>query len=274
MVRRYEMDWSSIWIFNWFNVQSTFILLTCDFEIIFSHHSVRRSFSDVTPKRVSRWCYLKKLWIDPTDIRCHRTGVTIKHDRIKIHFKNTCEVASAIRDMRYTKAINYLSDVIKHKRAVPFRRFNLGVGRTSQAKEWKTSQARWPVKSCSALLKILLSAKSSFSAKSLDENELFIQRIVVNNARSYIRRNYRAHGRLQCMCALIVGVLFGKCLTSLFLFLQRFSTTLVQSTWSSERRNQKSPRLILKPPLKNPNPSKLPKSEKVSLLLKHIRVVV
>ena len=42
--------------------------------------------------------------------------------------------------MKLTKAYAYLSDVKDHKRVIPFRRFSGGVGRASQAKEFKATQ--------------------------------------------------------------------------------------------------------------------------------------
>jgi large subunit ribosomal protein L17e len=42
--------------------------------------------------------------------------------------------------MKLTKAYAYLSDVKEHQRAIPFRRFSGGVGRTGQAKEFKATQ--------------------------------------------------------------------------------------------------------------------------------------
>lgn len=42
--------------------------------------------------------------------------------------------------MRLTKAYAYLGDVKDHKRVIPFRRFAGGVGRASQAKEFKATQ--------------------------------------------------------------------------------------------------------------------------------------
>jgi len=42
--------------------------------------------------------------------------------------------------MKLNKAYSYLSDVKEHKRVIPFRRFAGGVGRTGQAKEFKTTQ--------------------------------------------------------------------------------------------------------------------------------------
>ena len=42
--------------------------------------------------------------------------------------------------MKLTKAYAYLADVKDHKRVIPFRRFSGGVGRASQAKEFKATQ--------------------------------------------------------------------------------------------------------------------------------------
>lgn len=42
--------------------------------------------------------------------------------------------------MKLSKAYAYLGDVKDHKRVIPFRRFAGGVGRASQAKEFKATQ--------------------------------------------------------------------------------------------------------------------------------------
>lgn len=57
-----------------------------------------------------------------------------------MHFKNTHETAVALQGMPVAKALRYLEDVQEHKQCVPFRRFNGGVGRTAQAKAFKTTQ--------------------------------------------------------------------------------------------------------------------------------------
>ena len=49
-----------------------------------------------------------------------------------MHFKNSRETAMALKGRELVKAKKYLEDVIDHKRAVPFRRFCGGVGRTAQ----------------------------------------------------------------------------------------------------------------------------------------------
>lgn len=46
----------------------------------------------------------------------------------------------SITGLKLTKAYSYLSDVKDHKQIVPFRRFAGGVGRASQAKQFKATQ--------------------------------------------------------------------------------------------------------------------------------------
>lgn len=50
------------------------------------------------------------------------------------------ETAAVLSGMKLSKAYTYLADVQEHKQCVPFRRFNGGVGRTAQAKAFKTTQ--------------------------------------------------------------------------------------------------------------------------------------
>jgi len=59
---------------------------------------------------------------------------------LRVHFKNTRETAQAIKGLHIRKATQYLKDVIDKKRCVPFRRFNGGVGRCAQAKQFKATQ--------------------------------------------------------------------------------------------------------------------------------------
>lgn len=73
------------------------------------------------------------------------------------------QAAFALRKMDLNKAKKYLEDVLGHKRAIPFRRYNGGVGRTAQAKNEgnPSGQGRWPVKSCEFLLNLLKNAESN-----------------------------------------------------------------------------------------------------------------
>ncbi|RUS18978.1 hypothetical protein BC937DRAFT_88110 [Endogone sp. FLAS-F59071] len=112
-------------------------------------------------------------------------------------FKNTREVAAAITGLKLSKALTYLSDVKEHKQVIPFRRFKGGVGRTAQAKPFKVTQARWPVKSVEFVEDLLKNAESNAEVKGLNVEELYITHIVVNQAPKQRRRTYRAHGRIN-----------------------------------------------------------------------------
>lgn len=49
---------------------------------------------------------------------------------LRVHFKNTYNVARNVKGMFIKKAVKYLNDVLAHKRCVPFRRFKGCLGRT------------------------------------------------------------------------------------------------------------------------------------------------
>ncbi|KAG0042811.1 60S ribosomal protein L17 [Gryganskiella cystojenkinii] len=116
---------------------------------------------------------------------------------LRVHFKNTREVAAAISGMKLSKALTYLADVKEHKQAIPFRRFNGGIGRTAQAKPFGMTMARWPAKSCEFVLDLLKNAESNAEVKGLEQEALVIKHIQVNQAPRQRRRTYRAHGRIN-----------------------------------------------------------------------------
>jgi len=99
--------------------------------------------------------------------------------------------------MHLKYAIKYLKDVIAHKRCVPFFKYNGHVGRTGQAKEWGTSQGRWPVKSAKVLLGLLHNIEANANVKNLEVEKLVISHVQVNRAPKGRRRTFRAHGRIN-----------------------------------------------------------------------------
>ncbi|TFK61395.1 60S ribosomal protein L17/L23 [Pluteus cervinus] len=116
---------------------------------------------------------------------------------LRTHFKNMREVAAALTGWKLSKAYEYIAGVKEHKRVIPFRRFSGGVGRASQAKEFKATQGRWPEKSIKFILRLLKNAESNADAKNIDADDLFIKSIVVQQAPKTRRRTYRAHGRIN-----------------------------------------------------------------------------
>ena len=99
-----------------------------------------------------------------------------------VHFKNTHETAQAIKGMHIRKS-HQLSERCHFKEAnVPFCRYNGGVGRCAQAKQWGWTQGRWPKKSAEFLLHMLKNAESNAEFKGLDVDSLVIEHIQVNKA--------------------------------------------------------------------------------------------
>merc|ERR1712087_722570 len=93
-------------------------------------------------------------------------------------------------------AQKYLQDVCEKKQCVPFRKYTGCIGRTPQAKAFKMSQGRWPVKSAKIVIDLLRNAESNAEFKNLDTDNLVIKHIQVNAAQQGRRRTYRAHGRI------------------------------------------------------------------------------
>ncbi|SGZ50974.1 CIC11C00000001053, partial [Sungouiella intermedia] len=116
---------------------------------------------------------------------------------LRVSFKNTRETAQAVSGWNLETAQKYLEDVLDHKRAIPFRRFNSSIGRTAQGKEWGVQKARWPTKSINYVQDLLKNAQSNAEAKGLDVSKLKITHIQVNQAPKQRRRTYRAHGRVN-----------------------------------------------------------------------------
>lgn len=116
--------------------------------------------------------------------------------------------------MPLKRAVAYLKNVIEHKECVPFRRFNGGVGRCAQAKQFGTTQGRWPKKSAEFLLQLLRNAESNADNRGLDVDRLFVEHIQVNRAPCLRRRTYRAHGRINpymsCPCHIELWLVEGE----------------------------------------------------------------
>ncbi|KAK5607957.1 hypothetical protein CRENBAI_007805 [Crenichthys baileyi] len=146
------------------------------------------------PLRPQRCLKMVRYSLDPENPTksCKARG-----SNLRVHFKNTRETAQAIKGMHIRKANKYLRDVIVKHQCVPFRRYNGGVGRCAQAKQFGWTQGRWPKKSAEFLLHMLKNAESNAELKGLDVDSLVIEHIQVNKAPKMRRRTYRAHGRIN-----------------------------------------------------------------------------
>ena len=119
---------------------------------------------------------------------------------MRVHYKNTYEVAAAIRGMQLENAEKYLRDVLDHKQCIPFRRHS-STARTAQTHHFRVTQGRWPKKPCEHILDLLENVRSNADAKGLDLKKTYITHIQVNKAQKGRRRGFKAHGRIKDWCA-------------------------------------------------------------------------
>ncbi|XP_037064706.1 60S ribosomal protein L17-like [Peromyscus leucopus] len=112
---------------------------------------------------------------------------------LRIHFKNTHKTAQGIKGMHIRKATTCHKDVTLKEPCVPYRRYNGGVGRYAQAKQWSWTQGPWPKRSAEFLLHMFKNAESDAELKGLGVDSL-VEHIQVNKAPEMRRRTERAHG--------------------------------------------------------------------------------
>lgn len=103
--------------------------------------------------------------------------------------------------MTLRRAKKYLNNVLRKTETVAFKRFTAGPGRNAQAKNWKTSQGRWPAKSAYTFLKLLRNCEANAVKKGLDKSKLYISHSMVTMAPHIRRRTFRAHGRINAFKA-------------------------------------------------------------------------
>ena len=115
---------------------------------------------------------------------------------LRVHFKNTWEVAKVLKGKTIKDSVRYLNDVLEHKRCVPITRFNSHVARTGAAIQFGVTQGRWPEKSVKIILNILKNMEANANAKQLEIDKLVINHVQVNRAQRGRRRTFRAHGRI------------------------------------------------------------------------------
>ncbi|KAI5180010.1 large subunit ribosomal protein L17e [Nematocida sp. AWRm80] len=114
----------------------------------------------------------------------------------KISYKNTHQTVNNLRGMWLVSAIKYLEDVQAHKRCVPMKKYNGGIPRTAQAKEFGALQGRWPEKSVIQAKCLLKNMRSIAESKGLAVEKVKITHTQVLRAPIIHNRTYRAHGRV------------------------------------------------------------------------------
>ena len=109
-----------------------------------------------------------------------------------ISHKHAREIAVKIKGMSIETARNYLQDVIRLKRAVPFRRYHNEVGHKSDT---GVMSGRYPQKAANEFVKLLDNLESNAEYRGMDLDRLKIINATVHNGRKIDRFTPRAMGR-------------------------------------------------------------------------------
>lgn len=116
----------------------------------------------------------------------------------RVHFKPMFEVGNAIKGMTAVQALTYLEAVVDHKRAVPFFRYNEGIGHHAQGKEWGCPSSRWPEKSCKVFIRLIKNALAGIKP-DMNREQLVVAHVQCNRGQMFrYRRIHQAHGRVKC----------------------------------------------------------------------------
>jgi large subunit ribosomal protein L22 len=109
-----------------------------------------------------------------------------------ISHKHAREIAVTIKGMSIETARDYLQDVIRLKRAVPFRRYNNEVGHKSDT---GVMAGRYPQKAANEFVKLIDNLESNAEYRGMDLDRLKIINATVHKGRKLQRFTPRAMGR-------------------------------------------------------------------------------
>lgn len=97
---------------------------------------------------------------------------------LPISTKHSVEICNFIRGKNLQKSKTILKEVVKEKRAVPFKRFKRDVGH----KTGKIASGRFPKKASQHIIKLLDSVEVNAQNKGLNVDLLFVKNIKANKA--------------------------------------------------------------------------------------------
>ncbi len=94
---------------------------------------------------------------------------------LPISTKETIEVSDFIRYRNLNKAVNLLNEVLEHKKAVPYKRFNRDRGHKAGM-----MSGAYPQKTIKSILIVLNSVKKNAENKGMNANDLIINYMVAS----------------------------------------------------------------------------------------------
>ena len=105
--------------------------------------------------------------------------------------KDGIMIAKFIKGKDLKLMIEYLENVLKFKKAIPYTQYNSGLSH----QKGKIGSGRYPITACEHFLKILKSAKANANNKNLNVDNLVIKNVCVQQA-SATHRYGRHYGRV------------------------------------------------------------------------------
>mgnify|MGYP001560501521 CR=1 FL=1 len=96
---------------------------------------------------------------------------------LPISFKQSVEICSHIKNRNVADAKKILSNVVDHKAAVPFRRFNFDLSHKT-----KIGPGRYPEKASKEFIRLIEAAEANAQFKGLNTSKLIISHIAANKA--------------------------------------------------------------------------------------------
>jgi len=133
---------------------------------------------------------------------------------LRISPKHAREVCAAIKGMKLDEAKKFLEEVIRKKKAVPFKRFNKKIPHRKGLQ--KAAAGRYPVKTAKKILSILESAESNANFKGLDTENLRVIHAAAYPGMKIKRYIPRAMGRATprfetlCHVEIVLGETGGR----------------------------------------------------------------
>jgi large subunit ribosomal protein L22 len=122
------------------------------------------------------------------------TVARAKANELNMSPKHSIEIASFIKHQHVNDAIAYLNEVVKLKKAIPFKKFNRNVAhKRGLPGNWDAG--RYPVKASKAYIRILESVKKNAEYLGLDAENLEIIHASANRGRAQKAFFPRAMGR-------------------------------------------------------------------------------
>lgn len=116
-----------------------------------------------------------------------KTGKAQAHD-LDASYKDLTQICRTIRGKNVPVALNLLEDAIAQKRAIPYFKFNKGMGHRS---ELSGRKGRYPKKECRMVKATLLNAQANAVGAGLSKDALYVKHAAAYKQNRFKR--YRHH---------------------------------------------------------------------------------